>query len=87
MHTQNQDGSWGFYGMSTAEETAYCVLALRRLVARQPALVDAVEHGRAYLKRHADDAHPSMWIDKCLYHPPRIVAATIEGALGFSTAN
>ena len=28
LKTQKSDGSWGFFGFSTAEETAYCLQAL-----------------------------------------------------------
>jgi halimadienyl-diphosphate synthase len=80
--TQNGDGSWGFYGQPTLEETAYGLLAL---ASRQE--LDAVDAAccaaaDAYLETAEPDAQafPPMWIDKCLYTPPRIVRAVIRAA-------
>ncbi len=98
--TQNSDGSWGFYGQPTAEETAYAVLALA-CARREPAAVREV--GRAADRRRcvraadfirttalagrdAEEAVlPPLWIDKCLYTPTLVVRAVIESALIAST--
>jgi halimadienyl-diphosphate synthase len=81
--SQNADGSWGFYGQPTAEETAYGLLAL----VTQPE-IDARERAQcAAAARFLEDAtsanhpHPPLWIDKCLYLPPLVVNAAIEAAL------
>ncbi len=87
--TQNEDGSWGFYGVSTAEETAYGVLAL---AAVNPAGLQeqdrqrcaaAVRYLRASLARSEQGgpgSFPPMWIDKCLYTPVLVVQAVIQAA-------
>jgi halimadienyl-diphosphate synthase len=81
--SQNLDGSWGFYGQPTAEETAYGLLALVRQ--RE---IDAGDRAQcAAAARFLEDAtaanhpHPPLWIDKCLYLPPLVVNAAIESAL------
>jgi hypothetical protein len=81
--SQNADGSWGFYGQPTAEETAYGLLALaadNHIDARDRIRGDAAA---AYLTTavETDVAHPPLWVDKCLYVPPLIVNAAIEAAL------
>jgi halimadienyl-diphosphate synthase len=87
--SQNEDGSWGFYGESTCEETAYGLLAL--------ATAGSLEHderdrercaaGLEYLSAAADAAEdgaevlfPPLWVDKCLYTPTLVVRAAIDGA-------
>lgn len=79
-YAQNADGSWGFYGQPTTEETAYGLLAL---CAGQ---FDERDRGRCakaadYLQHTKDDVFPALWIDKCLYTPPLIVRAAIDAAL------
>jgi halimadienyl-diphosphate synthase len=88
--TQNSDGSWGFYGQPTAEETAYAVLAL---TAGDPAQVNQRDRqccaaAACYLRAlaetntpGADQMVPPLWIDKCLYTPTLVVRAVIESAL------
>jgi halimadienyl-diphosphate synthase len=89
--TQNGDGSWGFYGQPTAEETAYALLALTR---GESGTVSAADRRRClaglrYLRRAlrswrqpgAADALPPLWIDKCLYTPTLVVRAVIEAAM------
>jgi hypothetical protein len=81
-HSQNADGSWGFYGQATPEETAYGLLALAVSADDRD-----MHHCRAaadYLRQaRAEGApHPPLWIDKCLYIPPLVVDAAIDAALG-----
>ncbi|MGH2367932.1 MAG: hypothetical protein ACRDI2_07025, partial [Chloroflexota bacterium] len=92
--TQNADGSWGFYGQPTVEETAYGLLALasgglahaapsvdgdrRRCLAAARFLRSAAGHGGA---GGFPPGFPPMWIDKCLYTPTLVVQAVIEAAL------
>jgi halimadienyl-diphosphate synthase len=78
--TQNPDGSWGFYGQATTEETAYALLALM-----SGRVLDEADRARcaaamAYLDSIDDAEMPPLWIDKCLYTPPLVVRAAIEGA-------
>ena len=78
--TQNPDGSWGFYGQPTAEETAYGLLALT-----SGRVLDEADEARCaaaarYLERVGDADLPPLWIDKCLYTPPLVVRAAIAAA-------
>jgi halimadienyl-diphosphate synthase len=81
--SQNADGSWGFYGRSTAEETAYGLLALagNRAIDERDRARCAAAARFLKLKRRENVAHPPLWIDKCLYIPPLVVNAAIDGAL------
>lgn len=81
VQTQHEQGAWGFYGLPTCEETAYALLALSRVGRRGRGVDEALRAGEAYLAAHADEARPALWIDKCLYHPTRIVDAAIDAAL------
>lgn len=80
LKTQNEDGSWGAFDIPTAEETAYALLALHRVPPSEEVSA-ALNAGYAYLVEHASRTRPAMWIDKCLYYPPRIVEAAIQAAL------
>ena len=87
--TQNGDGSWGFFGTPTVEESAYSVLAL---CASGRGRIDPDDHERCafairYIRAEAarnggfpNVALPPMWIDKCLYAPYGIVRAIIASA-------
>jgi hypothetical protein len=79
-HSQNADGSWGFYGQPTAEETAYGLLGL--LTSADDRDMAHCESAANYLRQAAADgvSHPPLWIDKCLYIPPLVVNAAIEAA-------
>jgi halimadienyl-diphosphate synthase len=87
--TQNQDGSWGFFGQATAEETAYAVLGLATLQGEQRSprdrqrclaavrSLDSVMHAASSSE---ETCFPPMWIDKCLYRPTLVVRAAILAA-------
>lgn len=79
--SQNGDGSWGFYGQSTAEETAYGLLALA--VSADDRDMRHCEAAAGYLRQSLADGapNPPLWIDKCLYIPPLVVNAAIDAAL------
>jgi halimadienyl-diphosphate synthase len=80
-HSQNHDGSWGFYGQPTVEETAYGLLALARRADERDRL--HCEAAARYLTTANAEkiSHPPLWIDKCLYVPPLVVNAAVEAAL------
>jgi halimadienyl-diphosphate synthase len=87
--TQNRDGSWGFYGQATAEETAYAVLglaALRTELDRQRCLAGAryLDAVMAAPPASEEACFPPMWIDKCLYRPTLVVRAAIVAAQALS---
>jgi halimadienyl-diphosphate synthase len=87
--TQNHDGSWGFYGQATAEETAYAVLGLatmrpgphsQRDRQRCLAAVRYLDTMMDTTSTSEDACFPPMWIDKCLYRPTLVVRAAILAA-------
>jgi halimadienyl-diphosphate synthase len=80
IHTQYENGSWGYWGVPTTEETAYAILALRHLPA-SAARDAAIATGLSYLDAHQMAVRPALWIGKCLYYPPRIVDAAIVSML------
>jgi len=84
LHTQRDDGSWGFFEHGTAEETAYTLTALLYYHRRRPVDADILHRGAAYLARTyrgADSTYPVLWIDKCLYVPYDVVRSAVLAAL------
>lgn len=82
LRSQKANGSWGFYGFSTAEETAYCVQALHgwgRYGNTVPR--DRLTLALNWLRQHANGPFPPLWIDKSLYCPDLIVRSAILSAL------
>jgi halimadienyl-diphosphate synthase len=83
LRTQNEDGGWGYFGPSTAEETAYCLHALLywdRVVER----IDSsrLDAAAGYLLQHvADPSYVPLWIAKSLYTPYYPVKSAIVSAL------
>jgi len=82
LASQREDGGWGYFGKSTAEETAYAFQALLYWQ-RHVGGVDLGQLGAAagYLSAHRNDRHTALWIGKCLYTPPLVVQAAILSAL------
>jgi halimadienyl-diphosphate synthase len=90
LAAQQQNGGWGAMA-STAEETAYAVLTLCKLQhyvpqTRTAAQREAVHGGKQYLKHHLRDvtrnrALPTLWVDKSMYAPARVVRAATLAAL------
>ncbi|MGW8953931.1 prenyltransferase/squalene oxidase repeat-containing protein [Streptomyces sp. NPDC055709] len=75
--TRREDGSWGRWGGS-AEETAYALLALARCGALQ-----RKDTEKALIHLAAGDmttTPPSLWHDKDLYCPIRVVDACVHAA-------
>jgi len=84
VHLQRDDGSWGFFGCGTAEETAYALLTLLHYH-RQFNLVDrqVLRRGAAFLWRTPgrNRALPDLWIAKSLFAPEGVVRAAILAAM------
>jgi halimadienyl-diphosphate synthase len=88
--TQNEDGSWGFYGLPTLEETAYGILALTRGCSHSLNQDDQLRCKKA-LRFITENYHqqsqdkrpyfPPLWIDKCLYTPTALVQVIIDSSL------
>lgn len=85
VNTQNTDGSWGYYEIGTAEETAYCLQALAAYRRNGGSVERSVlERGAEYLtnslERLAVDYTP-LWIGKSLYTPTWVVHSAVLSAL------
>lgn len=82
LGNQRPDGSWGFYSLATAEETAYCLQALiiwKRHGGKIP--TGCIERASYWLaNNYLTPRHP-LWIDKSLYCPDLLVEASILSAL------
>ena len=92
LNTQREDGSWGYYTDSTAEETAYCVQALvshQRSGACCDAVLQAIRRGAEYLavsRERLELDYTPLWIGKSLYTPTWVVHATVLSALALAEA-
>lgn len=83
LHTQRDDGSWGFW-CGTLEETAYALQILLLVGRSEDSL--AVRRGERFLIKHLDASpndpvHMPLWHGKELYSPRRIVRAAVLSAL------
>jgi len=82
LKKQHADGSWGFHGLSTTEETAYCIQALTVWQKQGGSLPNGrLELAARWLREHHNDPCPPLWIGKALYTPPLVVRSSILSAL------
>lgn len=82
LNTQQADGGWGFYGRSTAEETAYALLGLLVWQQKRPLIPrHHLQAAASFLVREMDAPRPAMYIGKCLFCPELVVNSTILSAL------
>ncbi len=84
LHTQRDDGSWGFFDRGTAEETAYTLMALLFFAQYEPADPDILHRAAAFLESSyhgPDTTYPELWVGKCLYTPYDVVRSAILSAL------
>ncbi len=85
MKTQKVEGSWGYYEHSTAEETAYCIQALKIWQEYGGEIPSGrIEHAVRWLEQNVEPPYPPMWISKALYCPELVVRSTILSALAFA---
>jgi len=78
LHTQREDGSWGYFDRSTAEETAYALLALLHYHRRVSEVnIEVLQRGMVHLlaATESQQTPPELWIAKTLYAPGNIVQA------------
>jgi halimadienyl-diphosphate synthase len=90
LQAQQKDGGWGM-AAPTEEETAYAVLTLCKLQSvlpetRTAVFRQAVLRGKRYLRRRLRGLHrsrglPTLWVDKSVYTPVRVVRAAVLAAL------
>lgn len=82
LKTQNANGSWGYLGTPTAEETAFCLQALKTWRNSGNALpTGRIEMANSWLAEHCEPPYPWMWIAKTLYYPEIIIQSSIITAL------
>jgi halimadienyl-diphosphate synthase len=88
MHTQREDGSWGFFDRGTVEETAYAMIALLHYHRHRSRLVDSMvlEKGARFIYQMCEGSesetwYPRLYIEKCLYTPQDIVHATVLASI------
>lgn len=82
LNMQKSDGSWGAYGKSTAEETAYSLQALKYWQKHKGNIPKGrIDQGIYWLKNNINLPYPPLWIGKVLYSPERVVTSAILSAL------
>lgn len=83
IKTQHKDGGWGYYHQTTAEETAYVLLALLHWDQHVEHIDPQIIHdGAGYLWEHMNNRKfPELWIGKSLYTPHLLVEAVILSAI------
>jgi len=71
---QNADGSWGYYDVPTAEETAYALQALS-IWKRHGGKFDSsvLSRGLEWLNEHENAPRPHLWIAKSLNYSEWII--------------
>jgi halimadienyl-diphosphate synthase len=82
---QRADGGWGWFGRSSAEETAYALYALAASHAQGVSVdLKVLARGLSFLGPYdgteSDDLHLHLWIGKGLYRPLFVVRATVLAA-------
>jgi halimadienyl-diphosphate synthase len=84
LHTQNENGSWGFFGVGTAEETAYALMTLLHYYNRFQSIdPDIIKRGADFLSSSYQDNtdFPELWLGKDLYTPTDVVHSSILSTL------
>ena len=80
-NSQLADGSWGWFGKGTPEETAYAVQALDLAPAEFRAGMDeALRRAAAYLNETEAEPVIPMWIGKTLYGPSQVIRSAVLSA-------
>lgn len=87
-HTQHNDGSWGYFGVGTLEETAYTLTALLHYNRYQQIDLGSIHSGVHYLiktyeefKTKLDLACPELWIAKSLFAPYDVIRSAVLSTL------
>jgi halimadienyl-diphosphate synthase len=82
IKNQREDGSWGYYHNSTAEETAYSLQALKYWQKQSGNVSkEIITKGGNWLRKNASPPFPWLWIGKALYYPYIIVQSVILSTL------
>jgi halimadienyl-diphosphate synthase len=84
LHTQREDGSWGFFDRGTVEETAYALIALLHFHRHSQVDRRVLERGARFLQwAYLESAisWPELWIGKDLFIPEDVVQAAVLSAM------
>jgi halimadienyl-diphosphate synthase len=86
LQSQKADGSWGYSNNhSTAEETAYCIQALKVWEANIANVPKRhIEMATTWLQENSSSPNSSLWIGKVLYCPEYVVKSTVLSAIELS---
>ena len=85
LNTQKKDGGWGSIQQSTAEETAYCIQALKLWqTSKGNVPTDKFSRAVLWLEQNQDGPHPALWISKSLNSPKLVVKSAILSALALA---
>ncbi len=78
---QRPDGSWGWFGEGTPEETAYAVQALMAAPAAVRADFEAnLSRAEQYLNETEGEPVIPMWVGKTLYAPAEVIHSAVLSA-------
>jgi halimadienyl-diphosphate synthase len=81
QETQRPDGSWGWFGAGTAEETAYAVQAWMTAPEKlKEGLHVDLDRAEAFLNESAEQPPIPMWVAKTLFVPTAVVESAILSA-------
>ena len=90
LKTQQVNGSWASYGFQSAEETAYCLQALKIWQMHQGRNSnipkEAIEKARVWLSQHCEPPYASFWTAKTIYSPEIMAKSAIISALTLAEA-
>ena len=80
-NSQLKDGSWGWFGKGTPEETAYAVQALMTAPAETiAAMTEPLARAAAYLNETEAEPVIPLWVGKTLYGPTQVVRSAVLSA-------
>ncbi len=80
-NSQLKDGSWGWFGNGTPEETAYAIQALMTAPAETlAAMTEQLRRAAAYLNETEAEPVIPMWVGKTLYGPSQVIRSAVLSA-------
>lgn len=79
---QNKDGGWGSIGVSTVEETAYCIQAMKLWQLSGGRVPEKeLKQAVAWFLQNYEKPRPMLWISKSLNSPELVVKMVVLSAL------
>lgn len=82
LENQREDGGWGWFGQSTQEETAHCIIALGHAAKHGCAGVDAVLSKATRYLADVGQTPPTerLWVGKTLFRPEGVIKTLLQCA-------